>query len=167
MKNKYGVLTKSNNAIKAEEMGLLTFSKLNAWQKRAVLAGVVQPREWHHTGAAANKTNYYSLEDFKALNKNNFKPEKAQKKQQPDFNRLKIQICFDKLVSGFTSRRKNFETVTVEGLDVRKKDNVIIGACGRRLSSNNTSVKFFYRGFKKKNFTEISKEEAIGLGYIF
>lgn len=42
MKSKYGVLTKSDRAIEAEESGLVTFSKLSAWQKRAVLKGYVR-----------------------------------------------------------------------------------------------------------------------------
>ena len=76
MKNNYGILTKSDRAIEAEERGLVTYSNLKAWQKRAVDRGIVRAREWHHTGAAANRTNYYSLEDFEDLNANDFKAEK-------------------------------------------------------------------------------------------
>lgn len=167
MKNQYGMLTKSNRALIAEDMGLVTYSKLSAWQKRAVKAGAVSAAEWHHTSAAANKTFYYNLEDFEELNPDNFKAIKSVKAEQADINRLLIKITYQSMVSGFSSRRKKFETVTVEGLDIRKSDGVIIGAGGRRLSSNNDSVEFFYKKPRARNFTKISKREAEELGYKF
>lgn len=63
--------------------------------------------------------------------------------------------------------RKKFETVEVRGLDIRKKDNMIIGAGGRRLDSNNDSIRFFYKKPRAKAFKEITRTEAIELGYRF
>ena len=165
MKNQYGVLIKSNRAIEAESNGLLPYSKLKAWQKRAVERGAVIAREWHHTSGAANRTNYYNPTDFEDLDPNMYNPEKAEVQQQADLNRLKIRIVFDKMKSGFSSKRKQFEEVTVEGLDIRKSDNIIIGAGGRRLDSNNKNVTFLYKKPYAKNFKEITKNEVIALGY--
>lgn len=166
MKSKYGVLTKSDRAIEAEEKGLVTFSKLCAWQKRAVECGRVRACEWHHTGACANKTYYYDLEDFEELNKDDFKPEKIEKEVQGDLKRLKIKVVYDEMVGGFTrGARKKFETVEKEGLDIRKKDNVIFGADGRRLDSNNKTIKFLYKKPYAKKWKEISLKEVKELGY--
>ena len=168
MKNKYGVLIKSDRAIEAESSGKRVFSKLKAWQKRAVKKGMVRPCEWHHTSGAANCTYYYRLEDFEKLDPKDFPPVKVEKQEQADLKRLKIEITFEEMTGGFTKRaRKKFETITVEGLDVRKKDNVITGAGGRRLTSNNKSIKYFYKKQKAKKFVEITKEEAEALGYKF
>lgn len=167
MKNNYGILTKSNRAIEAEEKGLVTYSNLKAWQKRAVDRGIVRAREWHHTGAAANKTNYYSLEDFEELNANDFKAAKKVIAEQPDLKRLKLEITYKKVIGGFSSKYRKFETVTVEGLDIRKKDNVITGAGGRRLDSRNKEVKFFYKKPYAKKWQEITLEEAKEIGYRF
>ena len=167
MKNRYGVLTKSNNAIIAEENGLKTYSNLKAWQKRAVDKGTVRAAEWHHTGAAANRTDYYDPEDFADLNPADFPAKKKEKANQADLKRLKIEITFEKMVHGFTTRHKTFETITVEGLDVRKSDNVITGAGGRRITSNNKEVKYFYKKPRARNFKEITEYEAMQLGYKF
>lgn len=168
MKNRYGVLTKSNRAIEAEERGLVTFSKLLAWQKQAVRAGFVFPSEWHHTSGAANKTYYYDLEAFDELNAEDFKPEKVEKAKQPDLSKVKIKIVYDKMVGGFTrGARKKFEEIEVEGLDVRQKDNVITGAGGRRLSSHNSLVKFFYQTDTNSDWQEVSYNYLSKLGYKF
>lgn len=167
MKNNYGILTKSNRAIEAEEKGLVIYSDLKAWQKRAVDRGVVRAREWHHTGAAANRTNYYSLEDFEDLNANDFKAEKKVIAEQPDLKRLKFEITYKKAISGFSSKYRKFETVTVEGLDVRKKDNIITGAGGRRLDSRNEEIKVFYKKPYAKKWQEITLKEAKEIGYRF
>lgn len=45
MKNNYGILTKSDRAIEAEARGLVTYSNLKAWQKRAVDRGIVRARD--------------------------------------------------------------------------------------------------------------------------
>lgn len=168
MKNQYGVLTKSNNAFFAEEIkGLKTYSKLSAWQKRAVDRGAVRACEWHHTSAAANHTYYYDPDDFTHLNPRDFPPAKAVKEKQADLSRLKVQITFDRMVGGFTVKRKKFEEVVVEGLDIRKKDNRILGAEGRRLDSRNKAVKFLYKKPHSRSFKEISQDEARALGYRF
>lgn len=167
MKNQYGVLTKSNNALVAEERGLITYSKLTAWQKRAVRAGAVQAAEWHHTSAAANRTNYYSLTDFESLNKEMFKAEKKEKTNQADLARLIIEITYKEMVGGFSSKYKKFQSATVSGLDVRKSDNVITGAGGRRLTSKNEKVRFLYKKPRARIFQEITKSEAESLGYNF
>lgn len=167
MKNRYGILTKSNRALEAEANGLVTYSKLKAWQRRAVDAGEVRASEWHHTGAAANRTNYYDLEDFAELNPKDFPNEKEEKADQADLKRLKIEITFDKMVSGFTTKRKKYETVIVEGLDIRKSDNAITGAGGRRITSNNKEVKYFYKKPRARKFREITEYEAMQLGYKF
>lgn len=164
---KYGILVKSDRAIAAEEKGLVTYSKLQAWQKRAVDRGVVRAREWHHTSGAANKTNYYNLADFEDLDSKDFQAVKKESADQADLNRLEIVITYQKMVGGFSSRRKKFESVEVRGLDIRKKDNIIIGAGGRRLDSNNDSIRFFYKKPRAKAFKEITKTEAIELGYRF
>ena len=167
MKNKYGQLTKSDNALLAEERGLVTYSRLTAWQKRAVQAGVVRAAEWHHTSAAANCTNYYNLNDFESLDKDMFKAEKKAKTMQADLSRLQIEITYREMVGGFTSRHKKFKTTTVSGLDVRKSDNAIIGAGGRRLTSKNEKITFFYKKPRARAFIEVTKEEAEALGYRF
>ncbi len=167
MKNQYGILKKSNRAIEAEEEGKVTYSKLKAWQKRAVDRGVIKPCEWHHTGAAANQTNYYDLAEFEELDKDDFKFIKNETINQPDLSRLKIQIIYDKAVSGFTGKNIKWEEISVEGLDVRKKDNVITGAKGRRITSNNKKVFYLYKAYRKKKFKKISKSEAENLGYKF
>ena len=164
---KYGILVKSDRAIVAEEKGLVTYSKLQAWQKRAVDRGVVRAREWHHTSGAANKTNYYNLADFEDLDSKDFQAVKKESANQADLSRLEIVITYQKMISGFSSRRKKFESVEVRGLDIRKKDNMIIGAGGRRLDSNNDSIRFFYKKPRAKAFKEITKTEAIELGYRF
>ena len=165
MKNRYGLLTKSDNAIYAEELGKRVYSKLKAWQKRAVDAGVISSCEWHHTSAAANKTFYYDLDDFEELDPKDFPPRKNEKERQADLSRLKIKITFEKMIGGFTSRNYKFEECTVEGLDVRKKDNVITGAEGRRLSSKNKEVIFLYKKPHGKKFKQITRKEVVDLGY--
>lgn len=70
------------------------------------------------------------------------------------------------MIGGFTrGARKKFETVTKEGLDVRKKDNVIFGADGRRLDSNNKTITFLYKKPYAKKWKEISLKEVTALGY--
>lgn len=128
--------------VETEESGLVTFSKLSAWQKRAVLRGFV----WCETG-----TNLYDLEDFRELDKNYFKPKKIQKEVQGDLKRLKIKIAYDH--------------VEKEGLDIRKKDNLITGADGRRLDSDNKKITFLYKWPYAKKWHEISLEEVKELGY--
>lgn len=167
MKNKYGILIKSDRALEAERAGLVTYSKLNAWQKRAVDEGAVLASEWHHTSAAANITYYYDLEKFDKLNSKDFPAKKEDKVVQGDLKRLKIIITFSKMVGNFTTAHKKFETFTVEGLDIRKRDNVIIGADGRRLNSNNESITYLYKGYRCKKYKVISKKEAEQLGYKF
>ena len=167
MKNKYGILKKSDRALEAEARGLVTYSQLKKWQQRAVDRGAVRAREWHHTSGAANKTNYYDLADFEDLNSEDFKAIKKENINQADLNRLEIVITYQKMVGGFSSRRKKFESVEVRGLDIRKKDNIIIGAGGRRLDSNNDSIKFFYKKPRARAFKEISRVEAIEIGYKF
>lgn len=142
--------------VETEESGLVTFSKLSAWQKRAVLRGFV----WCETG-----TNLYDLEDFRELDKNYFKPKKIQKEVQGDLKRLKIKIAYEQMVGGFPRGRKNLETVEKVGLDIRKKDNVIIGADGRRLDSDNKKITFLYKWPYAKKWHEISLEEVKELGY--
>lgn len=167
MKNNYGILVKSDRAIEAEARGLVKYSQLKSWQKRAVDRGVVRAKEWHHTSGAANKTHYYSLADFEDLNSEDFKAIKKETTNQADLSRLEIVITYQKMISGFSSRRKKFETVEVRGLDIRKKDNIIIGAGGRRLDSNNDSIRYLYKKPRAKAFKEITRIEAIELGYIF
>ena len=79
----------SNNAVWAYEEGLRPYSKLTAWQKRAVDAGAVQPREWHHTSARFNRTNFYAPEDFDELNPADFPP---QKKSAPTVDRFVVLV---------------------------------------------------------------------------
>lgn len=167
MKNNYGILVKSDRALEAEARGLVTYSQLKKWQQRAVDRGAVRAREWHHTSGAANKTNYYDLTDFEDLDSKDFQAVKKESADQADLSRLEIVITYKKMISGFSSRRKKFESVEVRGLDIRKKDNIIIGAGGRRLDSNNDSVKYFYKKPRAKAFKEITREEAIDLGYKF
>lgn len=169
MKNSFtGILSKSDRALEAEDRGLVVFSNLSAWQKRAVKAGKVHASEWHHTSAAANRTYYYDLEDFEDLDPQDFPVRKIEKLNQPDLKRVKIQITYQKMIGGFSAgARKRFETVVTTGLDIRKSDNAIIGAGGRRLSSNNDNVEFFYRKPHSRVFKEVQKSELYDLGYKF
>ncbi|WP_304251497.1 hypothetical protein [Limosilactobacillus gastricus] len=68
----------------AIDEGLLTFSQLKAWQKRAVKANVVKPCEWHHTGKYYNQTYYYDPTDFADLNPKDFPPIKKQASKAPE-----------------------------------------------------------------------------------
>lgn len=167
MKNQYDVLLKSNRAIEAENQGLVVYSKLKAWQKRAVDAGAVTPSAWHHTSGAANRTNFYELSDFEHLDEKQFKTRKTVVNDQPDLTRVKIKIVFEKMIGGFTSKRKTFGEFTVEGLDVRKKDNVIMGAGGRRIDSKNKEVVFLYKKPHSRFFKEVHKEYLQEIGYVF
>ena len=65
----------SHNARAAHENGLVTYSRLKAWQKRAVDKGDVVPAEWHHTGKCYNKTYFYDLSDFKNLSPKDYPKE--------------------------------------------------------------------------------------------
>lgn len=69
---------KSNNAVRAEEKGLVTKSKITAaWLREnginetatfikfLIKADVIWPDEWHHTSKYFNETNYYSAESIK------------------------------------------------------------------------------------------------------
>ena len=94
-------------------------------------------------------------------------PVEKEKTDPADFKRLKIVITFKEIVSGFKSRYMASKTVTVEGLDVREKDNVITGAGRRRLTSKNKEVKFLYKKPRARKFREITKYEAMQLGYKF
>ena len=167
MRNQYGILTKSDRAISAEAAGAMTYSELSAWQKRAVDACAVISHEWHHTGAAANCTDYYYQSQFESLSPSDFPPVKLEAKQQPDLKRLRVRIVYDKMVSGFTTRHPRWEEITAEGLDVRKKDNAITGAQGRRLSSNNKEVVYLYKRSRARKFVEITYDQACELGYKF
>lgn len=70
---------KSNNAVDAEDRGLLKKSQLSAWQKRAIDVGAVSAKEWHHTSKFFNKTNYYDPADFDSLDPHDFPPAQAKK----------------------------------------------------------------------------------------
>jgi len=68
---------KSNNAVAAEEEGLVVKSKITATWLQAhgitekagfikflIQAGKIYPTEWHHTSKFFNRTDYYSAEDI-------------------------------------------------------------------------------------------------------
>lgn len=68
---------KSNNAIAAEDEGLVTASKISrAWLKEngideqvgfikwMIRHAFIQPTEWHHTSKMYNRTYYYDAEDI-------------------------------------------------------------------------------------------------------
>ena len=74
---------RSVNSQNAIDEGMLTFSQLKAWQKRAVKAGAVIHNEWHHTGKYFNETKYYDPEDFAELNPKDFPIVKEIKKEEP------------------------------------------------------------------------------------
>ena len=94
-------------------------------------------------------------------------PVEEEKTDPADFKRLKIVIIFKEILGGFKSRYMASKTVTVEGLDVRERDHVITGASGRRLTSKNKEVKFLYKKPRARKFREITKYEAMQLGYKF
>ena len=163
-----GILSSSDRAIAAKSEGKLVFSKLSAWQKQAVKAGVMRSCEWHHTGAAANRTDFYDPLDFSTLLPSDFPPTAIDSYIQSDTSRLRITITYKKLVGGYSQgSKKKYETITVTGLGVRKSDTLITGACGRRLSSNNDLVLLEYKAPKSRTWKEISKKEAESLGYGF
>ena len=168
-KTEYGILTKSDNALLAEERGLVTYSRLAAWQKRAVDRFAVVPREWHHTGAAANRTDYYSPADFEHLDPADFPPVKVEKVDQPDVNRVRVTICFNEAVGGFSrNARMKWEERTVSGTpDVRKKDGRITGVEGRRLDSRNEWVRFEYLPPRCRKWRTVTRSELVELGYRF
>lgn len=64
----------SVNAHIARQDGLLTYSELKAWQKRAVDAFAIRPCEWHHTSKTYNRTDFYDPEDFANLNPADYPP---------------------------------------------------------------------------------------------
>jgi hypothetical protein len=167
MKNSLtGILSLSDRAIEAYEEGKTVYSNLAAWQRRAVDKGAVSPCEWHHTSAAANRTNFYALDDFADLNPADFPPAKIDNVEQGDLSRLRITITYKKMIGGFSSRaRKKYEEVTVCGLDVRKQDGAITGAGGRRLSSNNTSVVYKYKPPRARKWRQVTLAEIKSMGY--
>ena len=164
-----GLLTISDRGLAAKEIGRVTYSELSAWQKRAVDAGAVRRCEWHHTGAAANPTSFYDLEDFAALDANDYPVVKKEAVPQADTSRLKIYITFDRMIGGYTRKaRSKFETVTTDGsVDIRKSDNCIIGSQGRRLSSNNKQLRLEYLPPRGRKWREITRKEAVDIGYTF
>ncbi|CRH73008.1 Uncharacterised protein [Chlamydia trachomatis] len=71
------------------------------------------------------------------------------------------------MVGSFTREHPRWAEFVAEGLDVRKKDNLIIGAQGRRLSSNNKEVTYLYKRPRARKFVEITYRQARELGYKF
>ncbi|QJC21992.1 hypothetical protein [Arcanobacterium buesumense] len=74
----YNGYSKSNNAIAAEEAGLVTLSKITkTWLtengieesvkfvKYLIKLGIIVADEWHHTSKFYNQTNYYSAETIR------------------------------------------------------------------------------------------------------
>lgn len=151
---------------------------------------------WHHTSRCYNETDFYSLDEHmlerlaimpnetKEKEKqeeaqyilNRFKKEKEEEKEEKkaamslNMKRLKLEISYDEYVSGRYSSRGRwvFDEKVVKGYpDVRKKDGKIIGVEGRRLSSNNNYVKYFYLPPRCRKWREISRREAEDLGYQF
>lgn len=64
---------KSNNAVIAEESGLMTASRLAKWASRwkrfrgctaSDIKEILSPSEWHHTSKFFNRTNYYNPLDL-------------------------------------------------------------------------------------------------------
>lgn len=163
-----GNLTLSDRAIEAKDRGLFTYSELSAWAKRAVDAGAVRRCEWHHTSAAANCTDFYDPADFYDLHAADFPPVKVERAAQSDLSRIRLTIRFDRMVGGFSRRAKpKWESVEARGLDVRKRDNAIIGADGRRLTSNNESVTIEVLPPRCRKWREVSRKEAEAMGYTF
>lgn len=155
------IITKESN-----NNQLLPYSKLSAWQKRAIKQKYVMPFEWHHTGKYARRTAYYSLKDFTKLKKDDFKAKKVVKVQQPDLSRLEIHIFYEKAYDRIIRHAREGQYVyDIVGLDIRKKDNMIIGAGGRRLDSDNYAVRFLYKDINTNSWQDISKEEVEKLGY--
>ena len=56
----------------AIDSGLVIYSQLKSWQKRAVDSNAVFPVEWHHTGKFFQKTYYYDPNDFEGLDPKDF-----------------------------------------------------------------------------------------------
>lgn len=54
----------SKRAMVAYEEGKLPYSKLPAWAKRMVDAGMATTTEWHHTSSYGNETSFYSVQQF-------------------------------------------------------------------------------------------------------
>ena len=57
----------SRRAEQAYDEGKLTYSKLPAWAKRAVDAGLATTTEWHHTSSYGNQTPFYNIGQFDIL----------------------------------------------------------------------------------------------------
>jgi len=172
MKNEWGQLIKSDNALEAEEAGYRTYSRLSAWQKRAVDAGAVTPREWHHTSAAANKTWYYAPEDFEHLQPVAFPVPKATRVTQPDLRRLRATCSWSLQVGGFTRRaRPVFESYEQVGLPVTRKDGTIYAfqcpSQTKRLDASGTRIVLEYLPPNCRNWRPVSFEQAQQLGYVF
>ena len=68
----------------AIDAGLLIYSQLSAWQKRAVDSSAVFPVEWHHTGKYFQKTDYYDPKDFEDLNAKDFPPPKKEEESKSE-----------------------------------------------------------------------------------
>ena len=54
----------SRRAAQAYDDGELTYSKLPAWAKRMVDAGLAKTNEWHHTSSYGNETPFYNVQQF-------------------------------------------------------------------------------------------------------
>ena len=174
MKNSFtGILSKSDRAIQAEDRGLLKYSQLSAWQKRAVDAGAVGFSEWHHTSAAANRTYFYDPESFDELKADDYPPVAAAKVVQADVTRLRITVQWREMTGGFSRRaRTKWEDCEIAAGRpvVRAKDNLIYAAADdehtRRIDANNTLVSFSYLPPRCRKWREVSRREAIDLGYL-
>ena len=101
---------RSERSQEAINNGLVTKSQLKAWQKRAVGQGVVSSCEWHHTGKYFNVTEYYDLNDFKDLKKEDFPPVKKENKKEE----VEVYYVLVSAVWGGTKRYPKIVDVDVQ-----------------------------------------------------
>ena len=122
----------------AIDRGLLIYSQLTAWQKRAVDENAVWPVEWHHTGKFYQHTNYYNPKDFEQLNPKDFPLVKEEPHSQDDKNKWYVLVSAEwggtkrhpkivgtdvKVVNKITKTQKNANKYFRYGGYIKEFDN--------------------------------------------
>lgn len=160
MKNEYGILTKSNRALMAESRGLVTKSQAPAWLKRSIEYGKALPVEWHHTGAAANRTYYYSTEESQRLTKEEeieLKSRKAAKVVIEDANRY--YGWFDEMIGGYSrGARAKWERTFFTGA-VRDGKWLVLRD-GQRKLANGKHVTMMVQDGRTRDYREFIREHS-------
>jgi hypothetical protein len=126
--------SRSENSAAAIEEGLVTYSELKAWQKRAVDSGKVRRREWHHTGKYYNETNYYDPADFAELKPADFPPVKDEEPEE-----FKVSVTYAYWTGTKKHPHRNEDTI-----EATRKGNWLFGdfedGCKKKAAGGNNII---------------------------